>query len=62
LSVLFGNKSTDKLEFNWQNLARVRLQLKFAFVIRSREGIFIHRVKLLLIYHVIHRVTFTLSL
>jgi len=26
--------NTDKLAFNWQNFARVRLQLKFAFIIR----------------------------
>jgi len=25
--------NTDKLAINWQNLARVRLQLKFAFII-----------------------------
>jgi len=25
---------TDKLAINWQNFARVRLQLKFAFIIR----------------------------
>jgi len=26
--------NTDKLAINWQNIARVRLQLKFAFIIR----------------------------
>jgi len=26
--------NTDKLAINWQNFARVRLQLKFAFIIR----------------------------
>jgi len=26
--------NTDKLAINWQNFARVRLQLKFAFTIR----------------------------
>jgi len=25
--------NTDKLEISWQNFARVRLQLKFAFII-----------------------------
>jgi len=25
--------NTDKLIFNWQNFARVRLQIKFAFII-----------------------------
>jgi len=28
--------STDKLAINWQNFARVRLQLKFAFIIRTK--------------------------
>jgi len=28
------NMNTDKLAINWQNFARVRLQLKFAFIIR----------------------------
>jgi len=27
---------TDKLAINWQNFARVRLQLKFAFIIDPR--------------------------
>jgi len=27
--------NTDKLAINWQNFAQVRLQLKFAFIIRS---------------------------
>jgi len=26
--------NTDKFVINWQNFARVRLQLKFAFIIR----------------------------
>jgi len=29
--------NTDKLAINWQNFARVRLQLKFAFIIRLYE-------------------------
>jgi len=28
--------NTDKLAINWQNFARVRLQLKFAFIIRPK--------------------------
>jgi len=27
--------NTDKFAINWQNFARVRLQLKFAFILRS---------------------------
>jgi len=29
--------NTNKLAINWQNFARVRLQLKFAFIIRDIE-------------------------
>jgi len=28
--------NTDKLAINWQNFAQVRLQFKFAFIIRTR--------------------------
>jgi len=28
--------NTNKLAINWQNIARVRLQLKFAFIIRAK--------------------------
>jgi len=39
LSLTFSTKkkymNTDKLAINWQNFARVRLQLKFVFIIRS---------------------------
>jgi len=28
--------NTDKLTMKWQNIARVRLQLKFAFIIRPK--------------------------
>jgi len=31
--------NTDKFEINWQNFARVRLQLKFAFIIWPIENI-----------------------
>jgi len=31
---LSWSKITDKLAINWQNFARVRIQLKFAFIIR----------------------------
>jgi len=27
--------NTDKLAINWQNFTQVRLQIKFAFIIRS---------------------------
>jgi len=27
--------NTNKLAINWQNIARVRLQLKFAFILRT---------------------------
>jgi len=27
-------RSTDKLAINWQNIAQVRLQFKFVFIIR----------------------------
>jgi len=41
LSLTFSAKkkdaNTDKLTINWQNFARVRLQLKFAFVIRPYD-------------------------
>jgi len=29
--------NTDKLAINWQNIARVQLQLKFAFIIRPYD-------------------------
>jgi len=37
---LSWSRITDKLASNWQNFARVRLQLKFAFIIRpARHGV-----------------------
>jgi len=33
------NTSTDKLAINWQNCARVRLQLKFAFIIQPLAAV-----------------------
>jgi len=43
---LSRSRITDKLAFNWQNFARVRLQLKFAFIIRPimKQRMFISMV------------------
>jgi len=47
--------NTDKLAINWKNFTQVRLQLKFAFIIRPKA--FLQRGKQLLLTYCTYRNT-----